>query len=911
MTERPHRSRTGLPGLLLRQSRASLAQLLTLFGAVLAISALASTAPLALQSLTTAEIGHDIGTLPAVQRDIIGTAPGGPVIGPNPASDPYGTMDGVLAQQAADTPQPLRGALGSAQWVSASNPFEAYRLGVDFNDPIAKVYLTVAPGVLDQVRITEGRAPAAIPANRAPDIPVQIMLSTTAAERMQWRIDETRTVPVGLAQLPVTLSGTFEAVDPRSDFWTTLTTALTPALSHTSFAQDYTPIYTGNAFIDPDSWPALDQTTLIKLTTVIRYPFHAEGMSASTATALLPQLRQFLVNDHVLGSGGEGNTVDAVGLRSPVVDHLSTALARGAAATVVVVMAAAGPAGVAVAVLLLLSRLLVLRRREALSLIRARGAAGWQLRLWLASESLLFSAPAAAIGAAIAFLLYPREASIPTLAYPAIVALTPAVIAGLAAAPPTLRTARADLAPRSRRRIRWILETIVLALTVLATGLLLQRGVITTSAGRAVDPLLAATPLLLALSTALVVLRLYPVPLLALGRWLRRRRGIVAQLGTLRAIRDSATGLAPVLALVVGVSVTVFSGMLLSTVSAGVSDSARSTVGADLRVTAVTIPADQLDALAALAGVEAVAPISTGSSLVTVRSYDDQYPATLLLTDTESLARVQADVPGHAVVPPGMAQRTDDGIPVVMSDRAARDHQDRLPVSLSNVPVHAVGDPGTSDSLANTADWVLVDRGFGDAFTTLNVMDPSLVLIRLAPGADAATVAADVQRSVPGSTVQTPARYAAQLGQSPIASGLQAILLAMVLAVGLLCATAIILALMIGAPARERLLSLLRIMGSDSRQSRGIVGWEIGPSAIVAVVVGAALGIGLTFVVLAGLDLRIFTSGVTQPAASIDPLLLLAITGGFVLIVFVAAAAAMAALRRINLARTLRTSEEG
>ena len=116
---------------------------------------------------------------------------------------------------------------------------------------------------------------------------------------------------------------------------------------------------------------------------------------------------------------------------------------------------------------------------------------------------------------------------------------------------------------------------------------------------------------------------------------------------------------------------------------------------------------------------------------------------------------------------------------------------------------------------------------------------------------------------------------------------------------------------MISGPARERLLALLRTLGLSRSQSRGITGWEIGPTAIVAIVTGCILGAALPLIVLAGVDLRPFTGGVMQPVITLDPELLGIVIGGFVLLVVVATAIAMAAARRVSLARTLRTSEEG
>jgi hypothetical protein len=56
---------------------------------------------------------------------------------------------------------------------------------------------------------------------------------------------------------------------------------------------------------------------------------------------------------------------------------------------------------------------------------------------------------------------------------------------------------------------------------------------------------------------------------------------------------------------------------------------------------------------------------------------------------------------------------------------------------------------------------------------------------------------------------------------------------------------------------------------------------------------------------------RSFTGGTIQPRETFDPLVLLALVGGFFVVVAVAALLAIAAARRVDIARTLRTSGEG
>jgi putative ABC transport system permease protein len=57
-------------------------------------------------------------------------------------------------------------------------------------------------------------------------------------------------------------------------------------------------------------------------------------------------------------------------------------------------------------------------------------------------------------------------------------------------------------------------------------------------------------------------------------------------------------------------------------------------------------------------------------------------------------------------------------------------------------------------------------------------------------------------------------------------------------------------------------------------------------------VVGVLLGAALSAVVLATVNLRPFTAGVDQPVVVVDPLLMLAVVGGFVLLLVATVAGA-------------------
>lgn len=926
------RSRMSLPGLLARQFRADLGPLLAMAAIVLVVATLASAAPLALRSLTSAEVAYQFEHLPASLRDLVARSPGTPTI--TPGTDPYAQFDTAVAGIRASAPTPLDKALGKPEYAFVSERFPVARKSVDWNDPLTPITINVAPQLADHIRLVEGTMPASFdhlidtvdneypgrpfdPFYRNPRDPqIDILLSVDTAEEGGWAVGEERWVTAyGNYGFYARLSGTFEALDPLDGFWAASPSALQPGIDYTPFAGTNTRIVIGAAFIDPGSWPAMAKQFNAPMVTTVVIPLSTAGLTVEEDEAILPQLRSFTSNAQSVANVSKPEAVTSLTFDSEAEPTLTTAISRAATATAVLVMVASGPIGVAIAALWLLSRLIMLRRRDTLALGSARGASDAQLRLSQALQILLLSVPAAAIGCAVGYALFPSSASPIALWFATAVAVVPPILIMIAASPRSLRATRGDLDPRARGRYRWVLEIIVFALTALSVYLLLQRGLTTNAGTIGVDPLLAATPLLLSLSAGLIVLRLYPLPLLGFARSVKRNKGIVAFLGANRSIRDPAAGLAPVLAMVVGLAVAVFSGVLLGTVTGGVGTAAHSTVGADLRIDSPILDQKQLDEIAAVDGVEESVSLYQYSRLQNL-SVEENLSVPVMVADTAALSRVQEGVPGAARIDVDMTKPVavdggDDRIPVLLSPDLAAQYTIGDDSTFGDDDIVSAGDPGTSPSLSGVADWVLIDQAQSDQFGIYKFL-PRITLLRLDPGADIAAVKAELSRIVgPDATIQSPADAAALLNGSPVSGGLQLALLALIVIVALLCAGTVVLALMISGPARERLLALLRTLGLTRSQSRGITGWEIGPTAIVAIVTGCILGAALPLIVLAGVDLRPFTGGVMQPVITLDPVLLGIVVGGFALLVVVATAIAMAAARRVSLARSLRTSEEG
>ncbi len=81
------------------------------------------------------------------------------------------------------------------------------------------------------------------------------------------------------------------------------------------------------------------------------------------------------------------------------------------------------------------------------------------------------------------------------------------------------------------------------------------------------DPYLAAVPLLLGLAAGIVAVRLYPLPVRFLAAAAARRRDLVPALALRRVARQPGVTAAPLLVLLLGVSVSVFATVMAATLS--------------------------------------------------------------------------------------------------------------------------------------------------------------------------------------------------------------------------------------------------------------------------------------------------------------------------------------------------------
>jgi putative ABC transport system permease protein len=883
----------------------------------LVLSLLATAAPMALSALADAALRDRLNSLGPIERDVRSSQPQWPqldraAVDESVASGSAMSTDAVWGgfpsavegvRESSDPPLP--DAMATARIVSAARD-----MAINENPQTEAVTLAFDPDYEADIRIVDGRLPEAAAPAHADDgdairgTTVEIVLSTATAADLAWTIGEARTIGADQDEYELVLVGIFDAVDPDGDYWQHVASVLQPNV----FDDGNRPRrVTGTAFGHPASLAASYAVPGSSFETTVWYPFDVADVDAATAQEMASALRKFTAVSHTVGTTEQG--VGILGLRftADVTATIELALAQEAATAGVLTMIVAGPVGVAAAVLVLGCRLILEQRRSSLRLLSARGASTRGLRGLLALEGVVVGVLPAALGAAIALLggmlLFPAALGGAVLLPALLLALAPPGILAVMAASAAERQERADLGRRASR-LRSILEGAVLVLALVAVALLLLRGYGSTG----IDPLQAATPLLLSLVACLVTLRLYPLPLGAVFARARRSPALGAFLGSARALREPTIGLTPVLALVVGVAVAVSSGVLLSALQSGVDESAQSQVGADLRVTGGTFTTEQLEEVRAIDGVAG----ATGISGAEVAQIDigQNRPTSVFVVDAADLRAVQGEGPG--LLPPGSSLEAVDGaMPIVVAAATAAEIAGAGDVRIDGVAAEVVGVSTGPSPIGTRENWVAIDSSYA---TEVLGRDPGDRTLLISLENDASTTAtADALRGTLGIGIRiaSAADIAADIRSSPSVQGVRLALLLATAVAALLSALAIVMTLTLAAGARGRVLALLRTLGAPPRVATSLALWEIGPPAIAAVIAGTVFGALVPLVVLAGVDLRPFTGSTVQPAYQVDAATLALTLGGFLLLAALFTGAALLVSRRVRAASVLRTVEEG
>ncbi|MEU5953892.1 FtsX-like permease family protein [Streptomyces sp. NPDC047525] len=532
------------------------------------------------------------------------------------------------------------------------------------------------------------------------------------------------------------------------------------------------------------------------------------------------------------------------------------------AVTPIVAVAAYGIGGVAVVVLMMTCSLTAVRRRSELALLRARGASVRGVAVRLLAETSVVAVPAAALGLLLAFLVVPHAR-----AWPAVLAAAGVCVLACAALPVRAAFAhrrqqahegRDDLVTARPSRRRTVAELVLLVLAVGAVATL-RRGGLGDSGepgggGGSAGWLVSAAPLLVGGIAALLLVRLYPLPLRLFARPLTRRRGALGFLSTASAGRASAAQALPLLGLLLALTTAAFGGSVLTGIADARDRTALLAVGADVRVDRAngTLPAALATEIRGTPGVGEVAAVHIDWYL----RLPDQTTVPLVAVDPAVYARLTRATGlgpfGDDELAAGDGRRAT--LPAVASPDVARRlgkgaHSFRTPTGSFKAAVRAVRD--STPALPTGSAFLLIDRGRLD-----HPADTAL----LATGAAGERIdAAALKRSVraSGSDVEATFRAAerASLTDSALQSGAERIYVAAVAAGAGYAVLAVLLALLHSAPQRAALLARLRTLGLSRGQGRRLLVLESLPQALLAACGGALAGWAAIALLAPGVDL--------------------------------------------------------
>ncbi|HEX5148322.1 MAG TPA: FtsX-like permease family protein [Candidatus Limnocylindrales bacterium] len=692
-----------------------------------------------------------------------------------------------------------------------------------------------------------------------------------------------------LVPAAIEVVGLYEPLDPAAEAWS----GDTDLLAAIQGGSDFHPIAYAAAYVSPEAYPSL-WVTRLPFQYAWRSRVDPERLDASTLPQLQDGLRRLTRTESASPGAPDAVTI-TTGLPA-IVDRFAAERALTAA---VLSVAAIGPFGLAGGAIAMLAILAVRRRARSLVLARSRGASRLLVlgtQLW---QGALQAGSAAIVGLLLATALiaaYDSQVS-PLLA--AAIAVGSVILIGAATWAETRRPlgalARDDppglrVAPR-----RLVVEVTVVVIAAAATLLLRQRGLLLDEATGVTrfDPLLASVPVLSGLAAGIVLVRLYPLPIRALGWLAARRRDIVPILGLRSIGRHPAAASVPLLVLMLTVGFGAFSSVVAWTVGHGQVVASYLAVGADYRLEHVGIGAlaPSLDP-AAVPGVEAVAEGVVDPS---GRFWSSVYPRAPMFIEAIDPPGYQAvasgspaapDWPGPFLVQPvGAVGTAEQPIPAILSQRVPTGTPSLAPGDtfsmefLGEELVFSVAERrATFPGVAGERPFTVVPINWLRAATG-RLLPPSVLWLRA--GDDAAAQLADAVAAAPGLT-RIVSRYEALAAHTAAPFSGAVVVgywLAFAIAAAYMAFT-VIGALVLSAERRTRDLTYLRPLGFTARQALGLAFMEHGPLLLLAVVPGIAFGLGVAILCIPGLGLATFVGSVGDVPVFVDWPALAVLAGG-------------------------------
>lgn len=855
------------------------------------LSALTAVTPRLMGALDDRQLTETLSGLSALQGDVAGswghTTGASGVTG---LAEPWAPHREAISAIREAQPQPLRSLLAEPEFLGVVTTTISLTPEPDTGYYQARLGVYMDPDLVSHAELVDGAWPVPRTDEGAP---IEVAALTSVAERLRWEVGEA-------IDDTTVLTGVFSPTDDTDTRWEHVPYGR-------NFAEEEDPnrgtAMIAGVFLAPEHLGATEPATprgpnvREPVTVHTWFGVNVSQLADVDVRELRSQLTGLLTQRYPnLPADPES---DGVGveflLSSELGDSLTSIAAQQDTTRAVVAVAAVGPLAVAIALVVLAAQLVVERRRATFELVSARGLSSRQLRRLLTAEGLVLGVPAALVGHLVGTVLTPGPQSVPAWLVALLLGGIPALgLSWVAQRIGPVRT-RSDIGLRPGRW-RVVAEAVTAIAMAAAVWALLSRE---HAPEEGLDVLATATPVLITVAACLLALRLYPVPLRVLGGWQRGRRGLAGFLGIVRAHRDPAGGLTPVFTVLLGTTIAVLSASLLGSIIAGTERAAWETNGASLRISGPRITDDIAGELRRLDGVAAVARIHDAGSNHRL-SQGSESRIRLWLTEP-SLEPVYDASPFGSVLPAGLF---DGASAVVLGSQVAIDGG---PAQLEGVgQVQVVGELPAPPGVVTGSSWGLmsIEEWGGE------IPPATLALVSLSPGADSADVARQAGELVSTALVTTVDDLLTGVRDTPTVSGLTNTFTALTAATAALLALTLFGSQLMATRTRTHLGAILRTLGMGRRDLRALTAWEVAPSALLGLLLGTALGVGLAALLLDTLDFRSLTGGVHPPPLHLDLTLLTSVLG--MLLVTVAFTVAVTAwlAGRTNLAEELRIGEE-
>jgi putative ABC transport system permease protein len=904
----------------LRRLREDAAVVWAVLGVVALASFLFAAVPRALNETADDGLRYAVAEAGPLQSDL--EVRGAMRVEAGPPEDPFRV---IAARGEAFAPElgSLREVLGGRSIVVDSPRYEIGGRPVPGTSRF--VTLHQATDAEEHVNVVEGRLPELVEATERVRVRgrlqeasvLEVALSQTAAglltvgvgDRLVMTSDAEDPLVRGFAleertPLVLRVAGLFEPRDPESAFWRAQPTLDAPLVEETP-DRSFRWVYSLGLFA-PEAYGTLfEGTRPLPLQLTWRYELDPARFDA----AKLPRLEQD-VRRLDARYGQQVRPTDTY-VRTGLPAVFEGYRAESNLSRTLLALVGIGLLVVALAVIGMLASLIAARRSGTIALARARGASAGQMLTAQAAEGLLLAVPVGLAAYVLALVLVDgRSTPLSALSAAIVVGAAVALLVALSTGParrtvPLEKREEQVLRGVSPRRLA--LEGLVVLVSLVGVYLLRRRGLGSEEAeAGGVDLYLAAVPVLLGVAVGLVALRLYPLPLGALSRVAAGRRDLVPVLGARRVARQPGAASVAVLILVLAVGVAVFAAVEVRSIERGHEQIAWERVGADVRVDAeeAALPQAALDAARregdavaeAWVSEEARVPTESGTlGGLTLLALDlPAYRAVVEGTPAETTLPPAEGSPAGAVIstrsPQGAPLRAGEPFTVVVGGRelelTAAARADRL-----------AGLPAETAFAVVPLD--AARRALGGRLVRAN-------RLYVRGGEEAA---AAVAQAAPRAQVLSRAEVYDRVDDSPLAAGTVNGFRGAAVVAAVFAAVAVVLAVVLTSRARARDLSTLQALGLSPRQALGLTALEIVPPALLAILIGIALGIGIAHLIAPGVDLSAFTGAATMTDITVPTVPILLLAAGLVLVLALTVAAAGRSARRADLGRTLRAEE--